>query len=720
MTGAPSSVTRSVAFALPADAEQAACAAPPGPYDGGRVRKRGLLGMEGIAVAVTGIRTDRVRIAPPPDWVDHSPYPAPLTPPQAFINGGLCTLLNDTQVDLCGPRRAWHVRSAECVVTTTGAERAAQFNVSFNPSFEDLHIHHIRVIRDGVVTDHALPDNFEIFRRERRLERLVLDGRLSVTLITPDVRVGDLIETSYTIYGINPALGGMHTAWIGFEWPAPILDTRHRLRHPSHRTVTTRGFCDPPAEQRTEAGGIVDRRWRAPARVAPDPVELAPPWTPMAAEIQFSEAPDWGAVSAMFAPLYEEQAPPPHDLLGEIEALSQRFTRPADRAVEALRFVQSHIRYLAVSIGEGGYQPRPLAQIWSTRYGDCKDVSRLLTMIAQHLGLDAAPALVNTHVGEGLGAGLPSPTAFNHCIVRLRLDGRTYWMDATGRPQGGDLARLHQPYFGHALPLTGPDAALEAMARPQPSLISDIEEEITLGLHVSDVAVYRWKTTYADWKADSLRDELRNEGEAAIARRYLRQIRDTWPNAEPQEQTRFEDEPTSNRLVVHECYRLPGPWRLRDDRQIEFSSKDYFITPELVRLDLLSRTTPIYLARPRSIARRVRINAPFAKGATTWDRSVDCDAMRFTNSLTTERPGVFVLRQRLDIRSDTMSGADAGVYGRVTDEMGRSDLVFAMLARNDKVVAPGAQSIGSQILSVLGFLAALGAVAVLFVAYAPR
>jgi hypothetical protein len=67
-----------------------------------------------------------------------------------------------------------------------------------------------------------------------------------------------------------------------------------------------------------------------------------------------------------------------------------------------------------------------------------------------------------------------------------------------------------------------------------------------------------------------------------------------------------------------------------------------------------------------------------------------------------------------------MSGADAGVYGRVTDEMGRSDLVFAMLARNDKVVAPGAQSIGSQILSVLGFLAALGAVAVLFVAYAPR
>lgn len=676
--------------------------------------------MDGVAVVVTGIQTDRVRIAPPPTWVDHSPYDAPSAPSEAFINGGLCTLLNDTQVDLCGPRRAWHVRSAERVVTTTGAERAAQFNVSFNPTFEELHIHFIRVIRDGVVTDHALPDNFEIFRRERRLERLVLDGRLSVTLITPDVRAGDLIETSYTIYGTNPALGDMHTAWIGFEWSAPILDTRHRLRHPINRPVATRAYCNPPSEVRTEDDGVADRRWRAHARTAPDPIELAPPWTPTTAEIQFSEAPTWGAVSALFTPLYAEIGPPPEDLATEIDALAQRYARPAERAVEALRFVQSHIRYLAVGIGEGGYQPRPISQIWATRYGDCKDVSRLLTLIARRMGLDAAPALVNTQVGEGLAAGLPSPTAFNHCIVRLRLDGRTYWMDATGRPQGGDLARLHQPYFGHALPLTGPDATLEAMTSPMASLIADVHEEITLGEHVSDPALYRWRTTYADWKADSLRDELRNEGEAAVARRYLRQIRDTWPHATAQEPTRFEDDPTSNRLVVHECYRLPAAWRMRDDRQIEFSTKDLFLAPELYRHDLLARETPIYLARPRTIARTVRVNAPFAKNPATWDRTVEGDAVRFANHLTTERSGVFVLRQRLDIRADTMSGADAAVYSRITDEMSRSDLVFAMLARGDRIIAPGARTLGSQVLSVLGFCAALVAVAALFFAYAPR
>jgi hypothetical protein len=659
--------------------------------------------MDGVAIPVTGIRTDRVRIAPLPAWVDQQAYAAPERPPEAFINGGLCTLLNDTQVDLCGPTRAWHMRSAERVVSTAGAERAAQFSVSFNPAFEDLHIHSICVIRDGVAFEHAKPENFEIFRRERRLERLMLDGRLSVTLITPDVRVGDLIETAYTIYGLNPALGGLHTAWIGFAWSAPILDTRHRLRHPATRPMAVKGFCNPPAEEKTEVDGVVDRRWRASERIATEPVDLVPPWMITQAEIQFSEARNWSQVAALFGPLYEERDPLPEALSAEIDALAAAHATLAARATAALRFVQSQIRYLAVSIGEGGFQPRDIATIWATRYGDCKDVSRLLTAIAQRMGLEACPALVNTQVGEGLAGTLPSPTAFNHCIVKMTIGDQIVWMDATMRPQGGTLANLHQPYFGFALPLTGTESMLEPMPAPKMEHIVDVSEEVVLSKSVSEPALYRWRTVWRGWKADGLRDELRNEGEAAVVKRYLRQIRDTWPHAEIAEPTRFEDDPHANTITVSEAYRLPAAWRARDGAAIEFSTKDYFINGDLARLEFPTRQEPIHLGRPRLLTRTVTLIAPFMKKPSSWSRRTDTEHLSFLSLLETQKRTRFVLTQRLEVRADQTGGSHANAYGRITDHMAHSDLVLSMVARGDKVAAPGEGGLGDlwQVVMIL-------------------
>src|SRR5690606_25304327 len=69
-------------------------------------------------------------VAPTPPWVDLAPYAIPAVANPHFIAGGLCSLLDDAQVDLCGPERAWYCRHAELVTAPAGAERAAQFSVS--------------------------------------------------------------------------------------------------------------------------------------------------------------------------------------------------------------------------------------------------------------------------------------------------------------------------------------------------------------------------------------------------------------------------------------------------------------------------------------------------------------------------------------------------------------------------------------------------------------
>src|SRR5689334_22135954 len=106
------------------------------------------------AISVGAVITAGASRASTPDWVDLTPYDIPATPNPHFVSGGLCTLLEDTQIDLCGEERAWSYRRAEMIIAAAGAESAAEFNASFDPAYERLEIHALKVIRDGVVIDH--------------------------------------------------------------------------------------------------------------------------------------------------------------------------------------------------------------------------------------------------------------------------------------------------------------------------------------------------------------------------------------------------------------------------------------------------------------------------------------------------------------------------------------------------------------------------------------
>ena len=98
---------------------------------------------------------------------------------------------------------------------------------------------------------------------------------------------------------------------------------------------------------------------------------------------------------------------------------------------EALRFVQSDIRYVSISIGTNSHRPYAPAVVLHRRYGDCKDKSALLVTILRDLGINAKPVLVSVSYRKGFGDWLPSPKLFDHAIVRVELDGRQYWLDPT-------------------------------------------------------------------------------------------------------------------------------------------------------------------------------------------------------------------------------------------------------------------------------------------------
>ena len=175
--------------------------------------------------------------------------------------------------------------------------------------------------------------------------------------------------------------------------------------------------------------------------------------------------------------------------------------------------------------------------------------------------MNACPALVNTRDGHALDTWLPSAQAFDHCIVRVEVEGKVYWIDATRLKQASPLEAMSQCHFGWALPIRPGQAALEFMPDPTPVHWIDAKERVTLGA-APDVAVrYAWQLTSRRGRAESVRDYFATEGEVSVFRAYAEGVQRAWPKAEPVRQAIAHDDPHSNTIIIEETYEIAEAWK---------------------------------------------------------------------------------------------------------------------------------------------------------------
>jgi hypothetical protein len=105
-------------------------------------------------------------------------------------------------------------------------------------------------------------------------------------------------------------------------------------------------------------------------------------------------------------------------------------------------FMQKDIRYMAVELGIGGFQPHPAPDTFSHRYGDCKDKATLLASMLREVGIDSYLVIVNT-VRGGVGVSTPPHIgAFNHAILAIHLPDGTDDPSLVATVQNPKLGRL--------------------------------------------------------------------------------------------------------------------------------------------------------------------------------------------------------------------------------------------------------------------------------------
>src|ERR1700687_97543 len=84
------------------------------------------------------------------------------------------------------------------------------------------------------------------------------------------------------------------------------------------------------------------------------------------------------------------------------------------------RFMQKDIRYVAIQLGIGGWQPHPAPEIFTHKFGDCKDKATLLSAMLKEIGVESYYISIDTERGT-ITPQTPATRWFYHVILAIRL-----------------------------------------------------------------------------------------------------------------------------------------------------------------------------------------------------------------------------------------------------------------------------------------------------------
>jgi hypothetical protein len=107
----------------------------------------------------------------------------------------------------------------------------------------------------------------------------------------------------------------------------------------------------------------------------------------------------WQGIGEWYDGLAHDRETPTPEIAAKAKELIAGKTDFYEKAEAIGEFVQKQIRYFAIELGIGGYQPHAAGDIFKGRYGDCKDKATLLAAMLASVGMHSDIVLVDTRRG---------------------------------------------------------------------------------------------------------------------------------------------------------------------------------------------------------------------------------------------------------------------------------------------------------------------------------
>jgi hypothetical protein len=156
-----------------------------------------------------------------------------------------------------------------------------------------------------------------------------------------------------------------------------------------------------------------------------------PPWQGVAGQMIVSFFPaggtsqnnaftSWEGMGSWFGSLVSGQLNASEPIKQEVSGLVAGKDGQLQKMQAIAGFVQHDIRYVAIELGIGGWQPHAAPDVFAHRYGDCKDKVTLMRTMLREIGVDSYYVLINTRRGS-VTRETPAHNGFNHAILALKV-----------------------------------------------------------------------------------------------------------------------------------------------------------------------------------------------------------------------------------------------------------------------------------------------------------
>jgi len=601
-----------------------------------------------------------------PSWVKPLSVNLTAKKPKEAGDGGVWHLLADMQTDVESQTRYHHY--AYRFLSESGVQESSEQSFQFDPTYQKLSIHRLRIHRDGKIIDRLQNQEIKTVARESRHEQQLYDGRLTSMVLLKDVRVGDVLEYAYSIEGVNPIFDGHFATSQQWRWGDTVHHSRYRVLWPENGRAPYRvqNSDQQPVINKTSSGQelVWEQKNSKPVYAEPGlPVDYSP-----YAWIEVSDFRTWDEVRQWARGLYHFPEVLPTELKQQIKRI-KKLPSEEKRALAALRYVQDNIRYVGNFMGEHSHKPYKVDTIMNRRFGDCKDKTLLLVILLRQLGMQAVPALVETDFRKQIKGWLPSPFAFDHVITRLTLNGKIYWIDPTRSFQRGDsFDNIFLPDYGVALVLDeskGGLVPIESSAFQNPKIETN---EVFTFEDYSGAVTLEVKTEYYGREADRMRTYFSSNSSESIKKSFLEYYANDYDGIRSNGEVAGKDHPEENRYTVTESYVIKEFWEKED----EGDDWGAYIIPrgiydELSAPKRTDRRMPYGLAHPRKMEHSIQIVLPSKWSDANYSDEISKNAFQFSYEAVTSG-NVTNLSYRYASKKNRVTAKDVPAYSKAIED----------------------------------------------------
>lgn len=243
----------------------------------------------------------------------------------------------------------------------------------------------------------------------------LFSDRTTLTVVFPEVEVGDTVVMNYKITQIEPMYPGKFSVQNNFPRFYPYDDVKIRFDLPS--SLWAQYEAREMREQVVEKDGRKIIEWtfenKTPIRskrrdYSVYDVEKDPGFA-------FSTFRSYAEI----ADAYGQRAQPKAIVTDRVRQLADEITagktKPREQAHALYDWVATNISYAGNCVGVGAVVPHDIPLILDNRMGDCKDHATLLQALLATKGIESIQALVNAGSSYNL-ARIPVASAANHVI----------------------------------------------------------------------------------------------------------------------------------------------------------------------------------------------------------------------------------------------------------------------------------------------------------------